>query len=310
MAVPTISEKKLAAWTAPAFGNEDELAEKTERQIREAVDRHPLLSTLSISVYAKGSYKNNTNVRHDSDVDIAVEYTDIVHFEYGSGTDQEQVWSARGIQPYSGPLRDSGGVFDIDRFKDAIGEALVGAFGAAIVARHNKVFTVRESVHLLAADVVPCTTHNHHWSPTGYARGIQLLADQPPRRSVVNYPTQHYANGVAKNKATGKAFKRVVRILKNLENQMVEEGASPPLASYLIESLVYNCPDSSFLGDTWAPKVRAVLVHIWEDTKESECEKNWLEVNEIKYLFHPRQPWTRDEARRFAHAAWQYVAES
>jgi hypothetical protein len=308
--VPTISEEQLSAWTSPAFNNEDERRRNTESLISEAIAGHDFLASLPIEVYAKGSYKNNTNVRRDSDVDVAVEYTGIILFDYDAKTTQAEVWAARGIQPYDGPLKEAGGGFDIDRFKDSIGEAMAVAFGSAAVTRHNKVFTVRESSRSLAADVVPCTTHDEHWTPLGYARGIQLLADRPPRRSVVNYPQQHYDNGVAKNEATSKRFKRVVRILKNLENLMVAERDSPEVPSYLVECLVFTCPDSCFEDSTWAGQVRNVLVHIWKDTEDAESEKRWVEVNEVKRLFHPSQRWTREEARAFVHAAWQYVEKS
>ncbi len=184
------------------------------------------------------------------------------------------------------------------------------AFGSASVTRSNKVFTVRESSRSLAADVVPCVTYDQHWSASGYAEGIQLLADRQPRRSVVNFPTQHYDNGVAKNEDTSRRFKRVVRILKNLENKMVADGASPEVASYLIESLIFNCPNSCFSGSTWAAQMRSVLLYIWENTRDLECERDWMEVNGIKYLFCVAQKWTREDARAFVHAAWQYVESS
>jgi hypothetical protein len=308
--MPTISEQQLSQWTAPAFENEDARREDTEKIIREAIAADEFLSGLPLRVYAKGSTKNNTNVRRDSDVDVAVEYTGAVFFGYWQSATRENVWAARGINPYAGPLRDSGGHFQIARFKDAIAAALNSAFDVGAVTRSNKVFTVRQSSRSLAADVIPCVTFDQHWSRTGYAEGIQLLADRQPELSVVNFPQQHYDNGVAKNKATNKRFKSVVRILKNLENQMVTDGESAEVAGYLVESLVFNCPDPCFNAPTWAQQARNVIVHIWKDTEESECEKRWMEVNGIKYLFHASQRWTREQARRFVWDAWQYIENS
>jgi hypothetical protein len=308
--LPTISEEQLAAWTSKAFNNEDERARNTESMIREAINGHAVLNALPIEIFAKGSYKNNTNVRRDSDVDIAVEYIGILYPTYAQDVDQAEVDRLVGLGPYTGRFRDTEGKTDIAQFKNAVGEALVGAFGDGAVRRHNKVFTVRQSKRSLAADVVPCATHKHYWSQTNWAQGIRLLPDKPTWPPIENYPQQHYENGVVKNKATGRSFKRVVRILKNLENRMVKDGTSPKVASYLIECLVYNCPNSCFVGAAWAQRVRSVLAHIWEDTTEEECEKRWFEVNGIKFLFHSSQKWNRSEARSFSHAAWQYVAES
>jgi len=308
--MPTIPEAQLANWTKPAFDNEDQRRVSTEKMIREAVRGHPLLRTLPIDVYAKGSYKNNTNVRRDSDVDVAVEYTGIQFSDYGSNTSREEVWRARGLEPYSGAFDSGQGHMDIAAFKGAIGQAMSSAFGPAAVTRHNKVFTVRESSRLLAADVVPCTTYRNYFGPSSYQQGIRLLPDRDPGHWITNYPQQHYENGVGKNERTSRRFKCVVRIMKNLENRMVADGAHPEVASYLVESVVYGCPDHCFAGSTWASRVRAVISHAWSDTENVGCEKQWFEVNDIKYLFHTWQKWDRADARSFVHAAWQYVAES
>ena len=211
--MPEISEDQLSRWTKPAFENEDEKRNTTERAIRDAVRAHPLLTRLSVDVYAKGSYKNNTNVRRDSDVDVAVEYTGMILAEYGPDTDQSEVRRVRGTGPYSGPFTDDEGRSQPHRFKDAVGEALTGTFGSSAVTRHNKVFTVRQSARSLAADVVPCTTYRKYFTPHRFNEGIRLLPDRWPGHRTVNYPQQHYDNGVRKNEKAARRFKSVVRIL-------------------------------------------------------------------------------------------------
>jgi len=52
--------------------------------IRAAVKDHPGFKGCGLSVYAKGSYANNTNVRTDSDVDIAVQCQDVVYWDEAS----------------------------------------------------------------------------------------------------------------------------------------------------------------------------------------------------------------------------------
>jgi hypothetical protein len=309
--MPTIPEDRLASWTKPAFGNEEDRAEYTEAAIRDAVREHDFLRTLPLNVFSKGSYKNNTNVRRDSDVDVAVEYRGIMYPTYGDDVDSEAVDRAHGLEPYSGPLLTSSGSLDVARFKSALHDALAGAFGAAAVTRHNKVFTVRESTRSLASDVVPCATHRHYWGPGfgQWVEGIRLLPDRPST-PVENYPEQQYKNGVRKNNNTGRRYKRVVRILKNLENQLVSDHVISELPGYLIECLTYQAPVPCFNASTWAARVRNVLDHLWKATEHSTCEKELLEVNEVKYLFHRTQKWTRDEARTFVYEAWQYVADS
>lgn len=308
--MPAITEQQLELWTHRASRSETERRESTERRIREAVYAHPLLSGMRdhILVYAKGSYANNTNVSLDSDVDVAVEYTNMIRYTIGDTTTRDEVARQRGLHPYSGPFRTPGGRAEPERFKDAVGEALQQAF-PGLVSRSNKVFTVRESTTSLAADVVPCTTYRHYLRPYNTVTGIRLLPDREGPL-VVNYPAQHLLNGRAKNDRTGRRFKRVVRILKNLENKMVEEGQSVEVASYLIESLAYNVPDEYFSGDTWSQSTWAVLRYMWDDTALVTCEQRLYEVNGIRLLFDSEQKWTREEARAFIQIALIYLGQS
>ena len=58
-----------------------------------------------------------------------------------------------------------------------------------------------------------------------------------------------------KNDATGRRFKAVVRILKRLRNEMVDNGhkVAGPIPSYLIECLIWNVPNEGFGHDTSVP---------------------------------------------------------
>jgi len=101
----------------------------------------------------------------------------------------------------------------------------------------------------------------------------------------------------------------MVRGLKHLRNEMAENGiaAAKPISSYLIECLVWNCPNGSFGHIAYVDDVRSVLSHTYNSTTTPEQCKEWLEVNNIKYLFHWTQPWTQSNAHEFLDAAWNYI---
>jgi hypothetical protein len=300
----TVSDEQLANWTRPAFGNEEEKATYTERTIREAVQEHPLLSTLDIRVFAKGSFKNNTNVRRDSDVDVAVEYQGLIKLDYANGAN----FADTGLDSYSGVFKDTG----VGAFKAAVGEAMRQAFGAgAVDGSGNRVFKVREGSRSLAADVIPCTTYRYYWPSGEYRQGIELILNRPDGKRQFNYPDQHYDNGVEKNLLTSKRFKRTVRILKNIEGQLVAAGEMPEVPSYFMECLAYNVSHGVYNNaDTWREIVRGVCAQIWGYSKEPEPNVGrWLEVNGLKWLFHPEQRWTREDAQRFAEMAFGMVPE-
>src|SRR3989344_6689302 len=74
-------EEQLTGWTGPSSDSEQEKQERTERMIRQAIAGNVPFRGCCLRIYAKGSYANNTNVRADSDVDIAVECTDVEYWE-------------------------------------------------------------------------------------------------------------------------------------------------------------------------------------------------------------------------------------
>jgi predicted nucleotidyltransferase len=300
-------EEQLLRWTKPASDNEDDKRARTERQICDAIRAHPRLSRQPLRVYAKGSYANNTNVRLDSDVDIAVEYTGGFYYDgVGDSDDQRTVTKAMAhITEYAGPYAQ------FSMFKDDVEEALRDVFGSA-VSRENKCITIREGATTLPADVVPCWAYRYFYRSlfgAAYHEGTCLFPDRSWDR-IVNYPKQHYDNGVAKNNRTSTRYKKTVRALKRLENDMVENGAIQEVPSYLIECVVYAAPDRAFASDNFLSIAREVLAHGFHATKgpEQTDEANrMLEVNEIKFLFHPEQKWTRAQANGFTLTAWNHL---
>jgi len=66
---------KLARWKNPPSVAEEQRLERALRMVTRAVQQHPQFAGLGLSVEAKGSWANNTNVSSDSDVDIKVEFT-------------------------------------------------------------------------------------------------------------------------------------------------------------------------------------------------------------------------------------------
>lgn len=130
---------------------------------------------------------------------------------------------------------------------------------------------------------------------------------KPPR--VKNWPEQHYDNGVNKNTNTNRRYKRVVRILKALSNEMSDNGidAAKQVPSFLIECLAWNVPNEYFGSTTYRSTVRAVLAYLFNNTMSDDKCSEWGEVSELKYLFRPSQPWTRQQAHNFISASWDYV---
>lgn len=290
-------EAVLTTWGKPASESEDEKRKRTERAITAALNADSAVKDLPINVYAKGSYANRTNVRGDSDVDVNVEYTGMFYwdtFNWSVSREELGITPASGSDPQPAQLRS------------LVSNALVGYFGSSAVSRGNKAIAIHESGSRIAADVVPCYRYYRYDGPSiPRHQGTKLFAANGEQ--VLNWPQQHYDNGVAKNKATSKRFKAMVRCLKRLENEMVENGQAREVPSYLLECLAYNVPVGSFSPPTLKGNLRNVLAHIWNNTRtQADCAE-WEEVNGLKYLFKGSHPWTWQDAHAFADSAWNYI---
>ena len=145
--------------------------------------------------------------------------------------------------------------------------------------------------------------------------GIETRPVNAPHRRLVNWPQDHYDNGVTKNKTTNRRFKRVTRILKSLREDMTTNGtqeakaAAGPMASFLLECLAYNSADSCFGKEegSYYEDVKAVIAAQWNATKDDNTASKLVEVNGRKLLFSADQGWTRAQVHEFLYRAWNHV---
>ncbi|MBC8198822.1 MAG: nucleotidyltransferase [Desulfobacterales bacterium] len=287
-------EQQFREWAKPPGKTEQDRCDNAESAIRNAIRSSDKLKARNIKIFTQGSYRNNTNVRKDSDVDIGVLCTDTLLNEFPEGMNRDDF----GLEPAS---------YHYEQFKNEIEEALVKHFGRPAVKRGNKAFDVHETSYHVDADVVAFFEHRRYDKDGAFIEGVALLTDREKKR-IINWPEQHYTNGCHKNTNTGKRFKSIVRVLKALSNEMTEQNVSGgDIPGFLIECMVWNVPNSEFQNNTYTADVQAALAFLYEKTKDDAPCKEWGEVSELKYLFRPSQKWTRQQANAFTVAAWNYV---
>jgi hypothetical protein len=289
-------EDLFQQWARPPSETERLKAERAESAVREAVNSSPVLDLHSISVFTQGSYRNRTNVRQDSDVDVCVLCDETFFFHLPDGKRANEF----GITvPASYPYQ---------RFKEDVAKALFDHFGSSRVTRGSKAFDIHENTYRIDADVIPCFEYRFYQNGGDYVVGTGFVPDGATQ-FIYNYPQQNYDNGVSKNGLTYRRFKAVVRILKRLCYAMRDAGVPEArhIPSYLIECLAWNVPNNHFTRDSLTESVSAVIADIWSRTGVQFVYKEWFEVNGFKFLFHGSQPWTREQANAFALAAWNHV---
>jgi hypothetical protein len=295
-------EDTFESWAQGPSQTEEEKCEHAESVISRVIRNDPKLSPLSIRVFTQGSYRARTNVRLDSDVDICVCLMDNFFYDLAFSGSQEP-----------GDHEIGSATMDYSEFKNLVGAALVRALGREGVTRGNKAFDVHANTYRIDADVVPAFEHRRYLKPRDYygtpryLSGVEFRPDNGGQ--VINWPEQTYQNGVAKNDRTRRKYKRTIRILKRMRNAMQADRilAARDIGSFLIESLVWNAPDSSFAYPRYTDILRSILAHTFNGTISQEACNEWGEVNELKYLFRGGQSWTREQAHNFLSAAWDYV---
>lgn len=289
-------QDQFSVWGSPPGPREQARCENAVRVIRAAIDASPKLSSRSVRVFPQGSYNNRVNVRQDSDVDVGVECEDVIFSQFPKDMAREDVGLV-------------GSEYTFAQFKNEVGEALVAYFGQGAVKRGSKAFDVKASATQVEADVVPFLQHRRYDADGSFEQGVELRPDDSPLERVINWPQQHHENGVAKHTATGKRFKKVVRVLKCLRNEMVDNGIdeAKPIPSFLIECLVFNAPNRIFGNEELYDDVMAVLKFLRENTLADMFCHEWGEVSELHYLFRGKNKWTRSQAHEFLRAAEAYI---
>jgi predicted nucleotidyltransferase len=291
-------EDTFRSWGGPPGQTEKEKMKNTEKAIKNAIQKDDKLSQMEISIFAQGSYKSRTNVRQDSDVDVCVRLNSTFFIHYPEGKTDED-------------FRNIEGSISFPEFKNLVEAALKNYFGRDEVTRGNKAFDIHSNSYRVDADVVPAFAYRYYDGDgeDNYIKpvGIGFLTDKGVR--INNWPKQAYENGISKQSNTGERYKKMVRIMKKMRNKMQEDNIISALdvPSFLIESVVWNVPDNGFNHEDYYDDVKYVVANCFNNTIKDEDCKEMCEVNDIKYLFHSSQPWTRAQAHSFFNAAWDYI---
>jgi len=234
---------------------------------------------IQYEIFLQGSYKNATNLRRDSDVDVVVQLAARVRPRVVALTDfqLEQDQSHKiACQRWQS-------------FRNQVLDALRATYGTKAVTSGHKSLKLDKGNIPVSADVV-VTLH--------YENGLAFYLPSE-HRWVVSYPQQHYERGLEKEQATNNRFKRTIRMFKAARNHLVEnhaikDGIAP---SYFIECLLYNVPD-----DLFRPKLDksySVIVDYLSTAglKQFKCQ------NGVRELFsQSRDLWSINEAKKFVRA--------
>lgn len=291
------SEEQLKQYAAPLSETENEKCLNAIKMVRDAlkvlgfvdddklvkplyedtysygVEMHNSSNSRKVKLFIQGSYANNTNVRTESDVDIAVIQEDTFQTMYRLGVTDENYHFVTAPKP-------------LKAFKDEVQECLENKFGID-VERKNKSIKVHGNSYRKDADTVPCMRYRDYSqeycnNADDFIGGVVIISDEGER--IINFPEQHIANGKKKNNNTNHYYKKMVRIIKKIRYIMEDNSfsSSKDMSSFGLESLLWNIPDSVFTRYTiYRYEFGEIVQYIY---KHIDLLSQYKEANGIKKL--------------------------
>lgn len=286
------TEQQLINWSKPVSTTEDQKCKNAISQVTKAL-RDKFGD--KITIFLQGSYRNNTNVRLSSDVDIVMRYDNAFFPDLQMLSDADKaIYNAnRGYSDYS-----------FDKLKADTENALIAVFGSD-TKRKNKCIQVKGNSNRIDADVIPCFVLKRFETLDSIkAEGIKFYSDDS--KEIISFPNQHYLNGTIKNEDTYRLYKRMVRILKVLYYKLVDSEEIEPdlVSSFFIECLVYNVPNEYFVLSNYTLTLRNVIGKIYEDMANNA---NYVEVSKLKWLFSESSTRKHKNALDFTLHCWNYL---
>jgi hypothetical protein len=237
-----IPETQLETWSHQGAVT---TAKATHESIRNALDSYEWPNGVNFEVYLQGSYKNSTNIRGDSDVDIVVQHNSTFQGNTSALSEYEKNLYETAY---------SNATYSWENFRTDVLKALRAYYGASAISEGNKSLKVASGSGRLPADVVVCLKYQkyqsfHSRKEQQYVEGIVFYTHRE-NRMVINFPKPHYDNGVEKNArlSINGWYKPSVRLFKNARTYLIDHNviAKDLAPSYFLECLIYNVPDEEF----------------------------------------------------------------
>lgn len=222
-----ISESQLEAWSHQGAVTTSKATADSIKNALNAYNNWP--EGIDFEVYLQGSYKNDTNIRGDSDVDVVAQLNST--FYSNLSEDQKRTL---GLSPAS---------YSWSNFRSDVLKVLKDYYGQSQITEGNKSIKIKANNGRLPADVVVCSQYRRYKtvSSDDFVEGMCFWTRNDDRQ-VINYPKVHYDNGVSKHQNSSKWYKPVVRLFKNSRGNI--SGDATP--SYFLECMLYNVPNSKF----------------------------------------------------------------
>lgn len=235
--------------TYSKIGDNYKYVQEEFNKLRELLQNFKSSENKAVKIFLQGSYKNDTNIGKESDIDIVVFYKHVFVSNIKNPNDMKVL-----------NFKNTVSIDDTQRYNNCFINANYSAtqFKSELISylKLNSKYLISEGKKTIKCqipnstfvfDIVSAFEYrlysNFVDSNTNYVEG-NVIYDQFGNR-IINFPKQSYNNSVTKNKNCDGKYKETVRIIKNImKNEIIETNWIPLFA---LESLLYNVSNEYFI---------------------------------------------------------------
>lgn len=279
-----ISEKQLETWSHQGSVTQSSTTYNTIKDMLES-SNSPYAGE-DYTIFLQGSYGNDTNIYSESDVDIVIRLNSCFCYDLKNlPEDQKTAFEAA----------HSEATYGYHDFQKDVLSFLKDKYDSAVIPG-DKAIKIAANGNRRNADVLVTTEYRRYskfMSTNDASHATGVCFHSTDNTHIANYPKQHSANCTVKHQATNRWFKPMVRVLKNLRGNLLDQGAiEAGLApSYYLEGLLYNVPNEKFGTSYQDTFINCINWIIEADRSKFVC------ANEQYYLLREGSPVTWRDAK-------------
>lgn len=208
-------------------------------------------------VFLQGSYRNDTNIYAESDVDVVIRLDAVFYYDISALTAEDQGEFKR---------KHKDAEYNLQAFKTSVTRWLAANYDQD-ADPGNKAVTISARGNRRKADVLICARHRRYFYQ-GFmgqtsVEGVKFVTGE--NQWIVNYPVLHSDNLTERHQQTREWLKPTIRIFKNMRKRMLDNGLIPAgtAPSYFIEGMLANVPDNHF-GPNYGTTVTNCINWLWQ----------------------------------------------
>lgn len=216
-------------------------AARVEKKLDAGLERENIRTEFRL----QGSVPLNIHTKGASDVDLLVFHRGFLTYDEG------------GVRARAGYYTPNYEIVPLERVSNLRAKAetvlQTSYYGADVDCDGAKSIKLSKGSFRRIVDVVPCYWNDsvaYQQSQQEHDRQVYIY-DKDNHRVIANLPFLYMKKVQDKDDIVAGGFKKIIRLVKNIRNDALDEGKPVDLSSYDIASLLWHCRDSDLVVNTW-----------------------------------------------------------